>query len=68
MKFNLNMLHTPIRSLAVLIVVAAGALAVTAGGAAAQTAGGAAPAAQHAQLGAFGLDLSGGDAEREARR
>ena len=56
------MLHAPIRSLAVLIVVAAGALAVAAGGAAAQTAGGAAPAAQHAQIGAFGLDLSGGDA------
>jgi putative endopeptidase len=62
MNFKPNMLNGNARYLAVLMVVAAGALAVAARDAAAQTAGGAAPAAQHAQLGAFGLDLSGGDA------
>ena len=54
MNFKPNMLNGNVRYLAVLMVAAADA--------AAQTAGGAAPATQHAQLGAFGLDLSGGDA------
>ena len=54
MNFKPNMLNGNVRYLAVLVVAAADA--------AAQTAGGAAPATQHAQLGAFGLDLSGGDA------
>jgi predicted metalloendopeptidase len=62
MNLKPNMLNGNVRSLAVLIVAAAGTVAIAAGDAAAQTAGGAAPAAQHAQLGAFGLDLSGGDA------
>jgi putative endopeptidase len=61
MRFNRHMLRTTIRSLTPLAVAAAGALAVAAGDAAGQAAGGAAPAAQHAQIGAFGLDLSGGD-------
>jgi putative endopeptidase len=64
MNFKPNMPNMPngkVRYLSVLTVAAAGALAVAAGDAAGQAAGGAAPAA-HARIGAFGLDLSGGDA------
>jgi putative endopeptidase len=61
MNFKPNMPNGKVRYLSVLTVAAAGALAVAAGDAAGQAAGGAAPAA-HAQIGAFGLDLSGGDA------